>query len=85
MMGENGIEFSVFTKPWKTMTLAELGEFVHNLGFDGIEFPVREGYQVPPDRVEELSKAAEVLAQYGVKICSIAGPTDAAQRLAHAG
>ncbi len=74
-MANNSVKFSVFTKPWK-MELNELGKFVSGLGFDGIELPVRDEYQVPPDKVEQLPAAAKVLADYGVEICSIAGPTD---------
>lgn len=72
------IVFSVFTKPWPTLSLPQLGELVSGLGFDGIEFPVRPGYQVEPENVEDLPRAAEVLAEYGVRIYSVAGPTDEA-------
>ena len=44
----NGIAFSVFTKPWPRLPVADLGRMVAELGFTGIEFPVREGYQVEP-------------------------------------
>ncbi len=69
------MRFSVFTKPWK-MPLPELGAYIHQLGFDGIELPVRPGYQVDPEHVGELAHAARVLADYGVSIASIAAPTD---------
>ena len=73
------MEFSVFTKPWKTMPLAELGAFVRRLGFDGVELPVRPGFQVEPADVGRgLPAAARVLAESGVKIHSVAGPTDEA-------
>jgi sugar phosphate isomerase/epimerase len=71
------IGFAVFTKPWK-MPLDELGAFISGLGFDGIELPVRPGYQVEPETVSELPKAARVLGEHGVKIYSVAGPTDEA-------
>jgi sugar phosphate isomerase/epimerase len=68
--------YSVFTKPW-TMPIGELGPFVKGLGFDAVELPVRPGYQVPPENVErDLPKAARQLAECGVAIASIAGPTD---------
>jgi len=73
-----GIVYSVFTKPWKTIELARLGAFVSGLGFDGIELPVRPGYQVEPETVATLPKAARVLGEFGVKILSVAGPTDEA-------
>ena len=75
-MPANSFQYTVFTKPWKEMGLRELGEFVAGLGFDGIELPVRDGYQVPPERVGELSDAGKLLAECGVKIASVAGPTD---------
>jgi sugar phosphate isomerase/epimerase len=74
----NKISYSVFTKPWKTLSLPQLGEFVSGLGFDGVEFPVRPGYQVEPENVKDLPRAAKVLGEFGVKILSVAGPTDEA-------
>jgi len=77
-MSDNGIVYSVFTKPWK-MPTAELGEFVAELGFDGVELPVRPEYQVEPENVTSgLPEAAKRLAEQGVAICSIAGPKDEA-------
>ncbi|MFB3879612.1 MAG: sugar phosphate isomerase/epimerase family protein [Armatimonadota bacterium] len=77
-MSANGIVFSVFTKPWK-MPIPELGQFVKALGFDAIELPVRPGFQVLPERVErDLPAAAKQLADCGVSIASVAGPTDEA-------
>jgi sugar phosphate isomerase/epimerase len=72
------IQYAVFTKPWPELTLSELGELVSGLGFSGIEFPVRPGFQVEPNHVAELSQAAKELAKFGVKITSVAGPTDEA-------
>lgn len=78
-MAERRITYSVFTKPWKTRSLHEVGEFVAGLGFDGIELPVRPGYQVEPQNVaRDLPAAARQLAEFGVSICSVAGPTDEA-------
>lgn len=70
-------KFSVFTKPWKD-SLEDLGRRVQQMGFDGIELPVRPGYPVPPERVQELPAAARLLGEFGVEICSVAGPTDEA-------
>lgn len=72
------VEFSVFTKPWPALTLERLGEMVRSLGFDGVELPVRPGYQVEPENVRDLPHAARQLAGCGVKILSAAGPTDEA-------
>jgi sugar phosphate isomerase/epimerase len=69
---------SVFTKPWK-MPLPELAALVRRLGFEAIELPVRPGYQVPPENVAKgLPLATRELANLGVKIAGIAGPTDEA-------
>lgn len=69
---------TVFTKPWK-MALPVLGAFVKQLGFDGVELPVRPGYQVTPENVAtSLPEAVRILADYGLTIQSIAGPTDEA-------
>ena len=76
-MSHNNIVFSVFTKPWK-MPVPELGKFVHDMGFDGIELPVRPGYQVEPEKVKDLPGVARQLAEFGVEITSVAGPTDEA-------
>lgn len=76
MSNESLIQFSVFTKPWK-MPLEELGSFVRGLGFEGIELPVRPGYQVQPENVaRDLPRAVRILSNHGLKIFSIAGPTD---------
>lgn len=70
--------FSVFTKPWK-MPLPELGAFVARLGFDGVELPVRPGFQVEPGSVGRgLPAAVQTLAACGVRVHSVAGPTDEA-------
>lgn len=71
------IIYSVFTKPWQKMPLPQLADLVRTMGFDGIELPVRPGYQVEPETVTKLLPvAAKEMAKVGVKICSIAGPTD---------
>lgn len=74
----NDLTFTVFTKPWK-QPLPALGEFVHALGFDGVELPVRPGYQVQPENARRgLPEAVKQLGDCGVTIASIAGPTDEA-------
>ena len=42
-MGETKVEFIVFSKPWKC-PIPELGALISNLGFEGIELPVRPGF-----------------------------------------
>lgn len=69
--------WSVFTKPWKNKTPDELGALVSGLGFNGIEFPLRPGYQVEPADAETgLPALNKTLSQYGVKITSVASNTD---------
>ncbi len=70
------ILYSVFTKPWRTLSLPELGAWVAGLGFDGIELPVRPGYPVEPQNVYTLPQAAQTLADWGVKIFSVAAAAD---------
>lgn len=75
-MTDKRFEYSVFTKPWK-MPGPELARFVHDLGFDGIELPVRPGFQVEPERVgQDLPVVADQLAGCGVRIFSVAAPAD---------
>lgn len=67
---------TVFCKPWK-FALPELARHISDMGFDGVELPVRPGYPVTPDNVDtQLLEAVRILADYGLKIASIAGPTD---------
>ena len=74
-MGKAKITWAVFTKPWR-MPLPELGKFVSGLGFSGIELPARPGYQVEPENVaRDLPEAVKVLGDFGVRICSVTGPT----------
>lgn len=78
-MSTNNVDFSVFTKSWK-LPIPELGRHIKALGFDGIELPVRPGFQVTPENMAgELPRAAAQLAEAGVKIFSLATePTPAA-------
>ncbi|HZU02414.1 MAG TPA: sugar phosphate isomerase/epimerase family protein [Ktedonobacteraceae bacterium] len=70
------VTFTVFTKPWR-MPLPRLGAFIKTLGFDGVELPVRPGYQVTPERVTTgLQEAVHILADCGLALASISGPTD---------
>src|SRR3569623_3616686 len=47
------------------------------LGVQGIELPIRPGYQVAPDNVAKtLPNAVKVLAAMGLKIFSVAAPLD---------
>ena len=69
--------FSVFTKPWKTKSLDELGDLVAGIGFDAVEYPLRDGFQVQPSEgVEGIKKLARVLAGHNVKVASLAAEID---------
>ncbi len=71
------MRISVFTKPWKNISADQLGALVREIGFDGIEFPLREGYQAEPANApEDLPALAETLAKHGVSICSVASSLD---------
>jgi len=73
-MPNQAIQFSVFTKPWK-QSLPELAAMVRGWGFDGIELPVRPGYQVVLEHASrDLPVAAHVLADHGLRIFSVAAP-----------
>jgi sugar phosphate isomerase/epimerase len=62
MMGLKRAEYAVFTKPWMTLPLPELGRMVKGTGFDAIELPVRPGFQVTPEQVaQDLPRAAREL------------------------
>jgi sugar phosphate isomerase/epimerase len=78
-MSVGAIEYAVFTKPWPGLSLPALADLVKGMGFDAVELPVRPGFQVVPERVtEDLPAAARVLQQHGVRLASVAGPTDEA-------
>jgi sugar phosphate isomerase/epimerase len=70
------VQFSLFTKSWKTLSVWELGRLVSELGFDGIEFPLRDGYQLEPDQAEKLPKLVQQLGDHGLKIFSVASSTN---------
>jgi sugar phosphate isomerase/epimerase len=73
------LTWSVFTKPWPSLTADELGKKVAALGFEAVELPVRDGFQVAPTRVgQDLPAFARALADQGVSIASVASTTDEA-------
>ncbi len=77
-MAQQKPTFSVFTKPWK-IPLPELGRLIAGLGFDGVELPVRPGFQVEPEHAgQDLPVAVRQLGEFGLKISSVAAqPTEA--------
>jgi len=71
------ISWTVFSKPWPDLPADQLGQKVAGLGFDGVELPVRDGFQVNPAEAEAgLPTFAKVLAGHGVRIHSVASSTD---------
>ena len=71
-MAKNRI--TVFTKPWPDLTLEDLADLVVELGADGVELPVRDGYQVTPESISTmLPEAVAALGERGLVISSVAG------------
>lgn len=63
---------AVFVKPWKRLSLPELAGFVHNLGFDAVELPVRPGFPCQPDTIaRDLPEAVRILADHGVRVLNV--------------
>ena len=68
---------TVFSKYWKTQPAEELAEIIHGLGFGGVEFPLRDGYQAEPQTAEKtLPEITRKLSGYGIKIMSVAAAAD---------
>lgn len=68
------IIFGAFTKPWpkEKMSLDELGRLLHIMGFDGVEFCVREGYQAEPSNARKgLKEIVSVMGEYGITVTGI--------------
>jgi sugar phosphate isomerase/epimerase len=68
------MSWSVFTKPWPALDATQLTEKVVGLGFDGIELPVRDGFQVTPAAAETVLPA--FAKSLDVPIYSVASCTD---------
>jgi sugar phosphate isomerase/epimerase len=57
-------EICVFTKPFNSLSFDELADKVAELGFDGIEAPIRRGGHIEPEQVEDrLPALVEALAK----------------------
>lgn len=71
------LKYSVFTKPWKDISLEKLADKVAAMGFDAVEYPLREGYQIQPaDGIEGMKRLRQVFSSRGLEIASIAGGVD---------
>jgi sugar phosphate isomerase/epimerase len=65
-------EFALFVKPWKDLSLVELGKHVRRLGFDLIELPVRPGFVCQPETIErDLPEAVSILGDEGIRILNV--------------
>lgn len=59
----------VFTKPFNSLSFDELADKIAELGFDGIEAPIRAGGHVEPKEVEDrLPELVEALAKRNLEI-----------------
>lgn len=67
--GSTSQKLCVFTKPFNSLSFDELADRVAELGFDGIEAPIRSGGHVEPDQVEDrLPALHQALQQRGLEI-----------------
>jgi sugar phosphate isomerase/epimerase len=63
----------VFTKPFNSLSFDALADRIAELGFDGIEAPIRKGGHVEPTEVEDgLPKLAEALRKRDLEITVMA-------------
>lgn len=59
----------VFTKPFNSLSFDELAEKIAEIGYDGIEAPIRRGGHIAPANVaDELPKLVEALAKHQIEI-----------------
>lgn len=66
---EKRFEFCTFTKPLQHLSYDEMAKVIADLGFDGIEGPVRPGGHVLPEKVEEdLPKMVEALKKQNLNL-----------------
>ncbi len=62
-----------FIKPFQKMPVDQLAALVHELGWDGVEVPVRTGGTIEPGEAEtELPRYAEALRKAGVEVTILA-------------
>ncbi|QDT58376.1 Xylose isomerase-like TIM barrel [Stieleria bergensis] len=59
----------VFTKPFNSLSFDQLAKAIAELGFDGIEAPIRKGGHIEPEQAhEKLHELVEALDKHGLKI-----------------
>lgn len=67
--GDLPYEFCTFTKSLQHLDYDRLAEVIAEIGFDGIEAPIRPQGHIEPEQVEsELPKMIEALAKRGLKM-----------------
>ena len=71
----------VFTKPFQSLTYDELADQIAELGFDGVEVPIRDGGHIEPAAVpDELPKMVDALKKRNLDLTimtsSINDPND---------
>jgi sugar phosphate isomerase/epimerase len=71
-MNDKTLQFAVFVKPWKSLSLSDLVRHIRRLGFEWIELPVRPGFLCEPEAIEKsLPEIVRVLGEEGVKVLNI--------------
>ncbi|MEM9646644.1 MAG: sugar phosphate isomerase/epimerase family protein, partial [Planctomycetota bacterium] len=69
----------VFTKPFNSLTFDELADAIAEMGFDGIEAPIRRGGHIEAAQVKtELPKLVKALEQRGLSITVMTSDINAA-------
>ena len=62
-------EVCAFTKPFRKIAFDQLADTIADIGFDGIEAPVRPGGHIEPEETEDkFPQLVEVLKERGLKI-----------------
>ena len=66
-------DYSVFTKPWRDRPIPELIDIVLGMGYNAIEFPLRDDAQVSPAEAEhKLPRLVKQLKEAGIRIDDVA-------------
>lgn len=64
--------FAIFIKPWKSLSIQEVGKKIKSLGFDAVELPIRAGFACEPETVvHDLPKAAREFKSMGVELLGV--------------
>lgn len=72
-MNNNSPTWAVFTKPWGDLPATTLAPMLADLGFTGVELPVRPGFEVTPaNAATELPRVVAILAESGLATISVA-------------